>query len=37
MRGVPLAVIAAQSGHAGTRMAERHHSPWRRATVADTV
>ena len=26
MRGVPLAVIAAQLGHAGTRMAERHHS-----------
>ena len=26
MRGVPLAVIAAQLGHAGTSMAERHHS-----------
>ena len=37
MRGVPLAVIAAQLGHAGTSMAERHHSRLAPSYVADTV
>lgn len=37
MRGVPLAVIAAQLGHADTRMVERHYGHMAPSYVADTV
>jgi integrase len=37
MRGVPLAVIAAQLGHADTRMVEKHCSHLSRSYIADTV
>jgi hypothetical protein len=37
MRGVPLAVIAAQLGHADTRMVEKHYGHLSPSCVADTV
>jgi integrase len=37
MRGVPLAVIAAQLGHSGTRMVEKHYGHLAPNYVADTV
>ncbi|MBI4968124.1 MAG: site-specific integrase [Rhodospirillales bacterium] len=37
MRGVPLVVIAAQMGHAGTRMAEKHYAHLAQSYIADTV
>ena len=37
MRGVPLGVIAAQLGHADTRMTERHYAHLAPNYVADTV
>lgn len=37
MRGVPLAVIAKQLGHADTRMTERHYAHLAPNYVADTV
>jgi hypothetical protein len=37
MRGVPLAVIAAQLGHADTRMVERHYGHLAPSYVAETV
>lgn len=36
-RGVPMAVIAAQLGHADTRMTERHYAHLAPSYVADTV
>jgi integrase len=37
MRGVPLAVIAAQLGHADTRMVEKHYAHLSPSYIADTV
>jgi integrase len=37
MRGVPLAVIAAQLGHADTRMVEKHYSHLSPSYIAETV
>jgi integrase len=37
MRGVPLAVIAAQLGHSDTRMVEKHYGHLAPNYVADTV
>jgi integrase len=37
MRGAPLAVIAAQLGHADTRMVEKHYGHMAKSYVADTV
>jgi integrase len=37
MRGVPLAVIAAQLGHADTRMVEKHYGHLAPSYIADTV
>jgi integrase len=37
MRGVPMAVVAAQLGHADTRMTERHYAHLAPNYVADTV
>ncbi len=37
MKGVPMAVIAAQLGHADTRMTERHYAHLSPSFVADTV
>jgi integrase len=37
MRGVPLRVIAAQLGHADTRMTEKHYAHLAPNYVADTV
>jgi integrase len=37
MRGVPLAVIAAQLGHSDTRMVEQHYGHLSPSYVADTV
>jgi integrase len=37
MRGVPLAVIAAQLGHADTRMVEKHYGHLSSGYVADAV
>jgi hypothetical protein len=37
MRGVPLAVIAAQLGHSGTRMVEKHYGHLAPSYVAETV
>ncbi|MGH7040205.1 MAG: tyrosine-type recombinase/integrase [Stellaceae bacterium] len=37
MKGVPLAVVAAQLGHADTRMVERHYGHLAPSYVADTV
>ena len=37
MKGVPLAVIAAQLGHSGTRMVEKHYGHLSPGYVADTV
>jgi integrase len=37
MRGVPLAVIAAQLGHSDTRMVEKHYGHLSPGYVADTV
>jgi integrase len=37
MRGVPLAVIAAQLGHADTRMVEKHYGHLSPSYVADTI
>jgi len=37
MKGVPMAVIAAQLGHAGTRMTERHYAHLSPDYIADTI
>ena len=37
MRGVPLAVIAAQLGHGDTRMVEKHYGHLSPSYIADTV
>jgi hypothetical protein len=37
MKGVPFAVIAAQLGHADTRMVEKHYGHLAPNYVADTV
>jgi hypothetical protein len=37
MRGAPFAVIAAQLGHADTRMVERHYGHLAPSYIADTV
>jgi hypothetical protein len=37
MRGVPMAVIARQLGHADTRMTERHYAHLAPNYVADTI
>jgi integrase len=37
MRGVPMAVIAEQLGHAETRMTERHYAHLAPSYVADTI
>ncbi len=37
MRGVPMAVIAAQLGHSDTRMTERHYAHLAPSYVADTI
>jgi hypothetical protein len=37
MRGVPLAVIAAQLGHSDTRMVEKHYGHMSPSYLADTV
>ena len=37
MRGVPLAVIAAQLGHSDTRMVERHYGHMLPSYLAETV
>ena len=37
MRGVPMGVIAAQLGHADTRMTEKHYAHLAPNYVADTV
>jgi integrase len=37
MEGVPLGVIAAQLGHAGTRMTEKHYAHLAPSYVADTI
>jgi integrase len=37
MRGVPMAVIAAQLGHSDTRMTERHYAHLAPSYVASTV
>lgn len=37
MKGVPLAVIATQLGHADTRMTERHYAHLSPSYVADTI
>jgi integrase len=37
MRGVPMAVIAKQLGHADTRMTERHYAHLAPSYVADTI
>ena len=37
MRGVPMAVIAAQLGHADTRVTEKHYAHLGPSYVADTV
>jgi integrase len=37
MRGVPMAVIAAQLGHSDTRMTERHYAHLSPSYIADTV
>jgi hypothetical protein len=37
MRGVPLAVIAQQLGHADTRMVEKHYGHLAPSYVADTA
>ena len=37
MRGVPMGVIAAQLGHADTRMTERHYAHLSPNYVANTV
>ena len=37
MRGVPMAVIAEQLGHADTRMTERHYAHLSPSYVADAI
>jgi integrase len=37
MRAVPIAVIAEQSGHADTRMTEKHYAHLAPSYVADTI
>jgi integrase len=37
MRGVPMGVIAAQLGHADTRITERHYAHLAQSYVADTI
>ena len=37
MNGVPMAVIAAQLGHADTRMTEKHYAHLAPSYVADTI
>ena len=37
MRGVPMGVIAAQLGHADTRMTEKHYAHLAPSYVADTI
>jgi len=37
MRGVPMGVIAAQLGHSGTRMTEKHYAHLAPSYIADTI
>ena len=37
MKGVPMGVIAAQLGHADTRITERHYAHLAPSYVADTI
>jgi integrase len=37
MKGVPMAVIAKQLGHADTRMTERHYAHLSPSYVAETI
>jgi hypothetical protein len=37
MRGVPMAVIAKQLGHADTRMTEKHYAHLAPNYIADTI
>ena len=37
MRGVPMAMIAKQLGHADTRMTEKHYAHLAPSYVADTI
>jgi len=37
MKGVPLAVVAAQLGHSDTRMVEKHYGHMAASYVAETV
>jgi hypothetical protein len=37
MRGVPMGIIAAQLGHADTRMTEKHYAHLAPSYVADTI
>jgi hypothetical protein len=37
MRGVPMAVIAEQLGHADTRMTQKHYAHLAPSYVADTI
>jgi hypothetical protein len=37
MKGVPLAVVAAQLGHSDTRMVEKHYGHLAPTYIADTV
>lgn len=37
MKGVPMGVIAAQLGHADTRMTEKHYAHLAPSYVADTI
>jgi integrase len=37
MKGVPLAVVAAQLGHSGTQMVEKHYGHMALSYIADTV
>jgi integrase len=37
MKGVPMGVIAAQLGHSGTRMTEKHYAHLAPSYVADTI
>ena len=37
MKGVPMAVIAEQLGHADTRMTEKHYAHLAPSYVADTI
>jgi integrase len=37
MRGVPMGVVAAQLGHAGTRMTEKHYAHLAPSYVGETI